>query len=613
MKRIVYGSLSVLTAIGTVFVAAKAEVFNAENKSSQLSEDIADANVSSNTPGLPGTFSNELGLGSRLDNGPNNGLKADLSAGADNLLQPNPLLGSVAGQGGITPTLKSGQQNSNALKSAGAGNAVLGSTAFNRVTSSNLTPSTASPSQIVSSTPVASTTAPALVASAPAIAAQPASAPTADTPTGAVSVTGMPLTVQASEPSFSSAPTLSGRSTLQAQAAPVDVASLPVEPEAIEPDTKPGLEESALDDTSVETGVADDEEITPGATTTLTPSGTLLPAPGTTVPGTVVPAAPALGAPVPETGLDVVPATEPGIESDALKPEGTTPEADAMDPAMPASEGAADFGETEADMAEDPASLEDAPLEDASDADASLDEMPEAEMPETGGFPEGAVEGELLEEESFGEELPVEDDASADEPFEDSTFEETEPSIENDAIPASPEPITPEAAPLPPADGTLTPGTTGTPEAPMPEAPAMPEVPAAPAAPIEPLPLEPLPPAEDEAFPDEAPSLDNGIESDAAPDDLPVSGSSSDRLIGEGFTPFQLSYLAINGGLRDEGIPGGGLLLNAYDAGDISAEDIVAAGASSKRLGTAADDEAEFTKGVDRFLEIFKRDARSTN
>ncbi|MEO0768696.1 MAG: hypothetical protein AAFY72_04570 [Cyanobacteria bacterium J06649_4] len=36
-------------------------------------------------------------------------------------------------------------------------------------------------------------------------------------------------------------------------------------------------------------------------------------------------------------------------------------------------------------------------------------------------------------------------------------------------------------------------------------------------------------------------------------------------------------------------------------------------GALSKRLGTAASDEADYTKGVDRFLKMLKRDARSSN
>jgi len=92
--------------------------------------------------------------------------------------------------------------------------------------------------------------------------------------------------------------------------------------------------------------------------------------------------------------------------------------------------------------------------------------------------------------------------------------------------------------------------------------------------------------------------------------DVPTSGTESfglsDRLIGEGFSPFQLSYLAIGGGL--EGIPGGDKLLAAYDSGDLSAADIVDAGASSNRLGADASDQDDYTAGVERFLNLLSRD-----
>jgi phage FluMu protein gp41 len=83
--------------------------------------------------------------------------------------------------------------------------------------------------------------------------------------------------------------------------------------------------------------------------------------------------------------------------------------------------------------------------------------------------------------------------------------------------------------------------------------------------------------------------------------------------VGEGFTPFQLSYLAISGGLKEEGIPGGDQLISAYKDGEISAEDVVAAGAESNRLGTAASDTEDYAQSVDRFLEILRRDARSSS
>ena len=141
-------------------------------------------------------------------------------------------------------------------------------------------------------------------------------------------------------------------------------------------------------------------------------------------------------------------------------------------------------------------------------------------------------------------------------------------------------------------------------EEPVPPAPGFPSAPIEPApgfpsAPVEPTPLPPL-------------EEDTPLDDSAVPgDEFPIGASSSDRLVGEGFTPFQLSYLAIAGGLKEEGIPGGSVLLSAYDQGDISAADIVDAGALSNRLGTAADDQADYTDGVERFLELLERDARN--
>jgi hypothetical protein len=116
----------------------------------------------------------------------------------------------------------------------------------------------------------------------------------------------------------------------------------------------------------------------------------------------------------------------------------------------------------------------------------------------------------------------------------------------------------------------------------------------------------------DDAPIEDAP-IEDEMEDDAVPSSPSSGMSSGDRLVGEGFTPFQLSYLAVSGGLKEEGIPGGNQLIMAYEAGEISAEDIVEAGASAKRLGTAADDQFEYTQGVERFLTIFQKDARSSS
>lgn len=145
------------------------------------------------------------------------------------------------------------------------------------------------------------------------------------------------------------------------------------------------------------------------------------------------------------------------------------------------------------------------------------------------------------------------------------------------------------------APPAITPIDEAEPMTPLPPIPVNPSV--VPSADPSVEPIEPLPPVGDSV----------------APDEFPVSGSSSDRLVGEGFTPFQLSYLALAGGLEDEGIPGGPQLISAYKQGDVSAEDIVTAGAMSNRLGAAASDQENYTQGVDRFLEIFRKDARSSS
>ena len=118
--------------------------------------------------------------------------------------------------------------------------------------------------------------------------------------------------------------------------------------------------------------------------------------------------------------------------------------------------------------------------------------------------------------------------------------------------------------------------------------------------------VEPLP--SDDDFGSEPLPSDDDFGSEPLPESSVVQGGS---LIGEGFTPFQLSYLAIAGGLDEEGIPGGDRLVSAYDGGELSASDIVEAGDISNRLGEAASDREDFTKDVERFLTLFSRDARN--
>ena len=185
---------------------------------------------------------------------------------------------------------------------------------------------------------------------------------------------------------------------------------------------------------------------------------------------------------------------------------------------------------------------------------------------------------------------------------------------EPDTAPEIDSGLEPDAAPgaIPPADATPFPGTSPGSGTLTPSAPPSSITPGAtPGTPDGSLsPVKPISPMEDDAAPVEPLSP---IEDDAAPLDAPTSGSESfgsgDRLVGGGFSPFQLSYLAIGGGL--EGIPGGEMLLSAYDSGDVSAEDIVSAGAATNRLGTDASNQADYTAGVERFLALLSRDSLS--
>jgi len=213
----------------------------------------------------------------------------------------------------------------------------------------------------------------------------------------------------------------------------------------------------------------------------------------------------------------------------------------------------------------------------------SFDAMP-AEAPSA----EDSLGEDSLLEDSLGEDSLVEEP-----PTDESLGEESPMPLES--APVAPTPLAPTPlAPEPLVPETLTP----TPLSPEPGAP-MPNAPA-----------EALPPIND-GFEGGSPegSFEEGSPGGNSFNEDTSLGSVGDRLIGEGFTPFQLSYLAIGGGLKEAGIPGGNQLLSAYESGDLSAEDVVAAGAMTKRLGTAASDEANYTKGVDKFLRLLSRDA----
>lgn len=66
-------------------------------------------------------------------------------------------------------------------------------------------------------------------------------------------------------------------------------------------------------------------------------------------------------------------------------------------------------------------------------------------------------------------------------------------------------------------------------------------------------------------------------------------------------SPFELTYLAYNGYLEDQGIESYAVLLQNFDYGDTDAEDIVAAGVNSGRLSPLALQDEGYENSV-RFL-----------
>ena len=347
--------------------------------------------------------------------------------------------------------------------------------------------------------------------------------------------------------------------------------------------------------------------------------------PAQTVPATAIPAGTqAQSTPAAKPGR--VQSIPPAAASESLKP--TEGDADLTVPTAPGVVPSAAPGlipgrapetlivpATPTNMApeEDPISEEDsAPAADLAPAEGL---SPEVDLtPEAGSFPAG----DSTPEENVAPEGQVSPPLS---PMpREGTIRQIDPSVT---------PVTPDDSSFPPAGISPTgvpstgfPSEEAAPVRPLPPIPVAPSVeepssmdpsadlsapsmdpsgdPSIEPQPIEPRPRSPLPPTN-------APANDSAV-----PNESPVSGSSSDRLVGEGFTPFQLAYLALAGGLKEEGIPGGTQLVSAYKQGDLSAEDVVAAGATSKRLGTAASDQADYTNSVDRFLTIFRKDARSS-
>ncbi|MEL6903031.1 MAG: hypothetical protein AAFP07_19010 [Cyanobacteria bacterium J06606_4] len=673
MKRIIYSSLSVLTAIGTVFVAAKAEVFNREGKTSQASSSgevvapnslLDEANSLAELPdalGDVGTFENSLPVPADGEGGSLTGLNS--KAFLNDVEKPQKGLakdGSELLSSSVEPS------------KVGPTEATSSASIIPITTSLNGTPQAlpvrsvqarALPAQPVANQaprreavqvaqPVQTRQGPGLVAQVPDTTVPEATVPEATVPESTVPESTIPGTTPGT--------------TL---------------PETT-PTAKPTSEPDVLDETEATAGDPDDPTAAPieatgeapgetpavgsPASPTIVPSGigTPLPTPGFSEPAISPTPVPANGdalveedalteedasvdaideaETVPEAtdmpasdGIDASPEMSPADESvpldaapvgpEGIEDPGITPIAppgdiEGTEEAPVAPEGEieapdaapiAPEGEIEAPGAapitpggiEEPGIAPVAPPGDIEGPDAApvappggmedpgitpvtppgdIDGVEEAPVGPPGDVPGAPIEG--MEEEPEGlDESDIEDNMPA---GEDPPLDAPVPASPPTDIPSD---VPPAGAPIP-GPGAPVPGSPeGMPPGPTDEIPPSP----APSAPV-----EPLPPIEEDAIPGE-----------------PVpgpTGDSGDRLIGEGFTPFQLSYLAFSGGLDEEGIPGGTRLLSAYESGSLSAEDVVEAGAISRKLGTAASDEEDFTKSVDNFLKLMVRDNRTT-
>ncbi|MEL6472182.1 MAG: hypothetical protein AAFQ74_20840 [Cyanobacteria bacterium J06623_4] len=535
MKRIIYSSLSVLTAIGTVFVAAKAEVFNREGNPSQASssgEVVAlDSSLdgANGLAGLPdalgdvGTFESSLPVPADVEGGSLTGLNSKAF-----------LNGADKPQKGLA---KGGSE----LLSSSVGPSKVGPT--DATNSASIIPITTSLNGTPQALPVRS-------------------------------VQARPLPAQ---PVANQAPR---QEAVQVAQPVIPGTTLP----ETAPTAKPTSEPDVPDETEATSGDPDAPTAAPIEATGETP------AVGSPASPTIVPSG--IGTPLPTPGFSEptisptpIPANEDAlVEEDALTEEDAP--VDAIDEAeiapeatdMPASDGI----DASPEMSPTDESV---PLDAAPVGPEGIEEPGIAPVAPPGDIPGAPVEG--MEEAPEGlDESEIEDSMPAGE----------EPPLES-PVPAAPptdipSEVPPAGVPIP-EPGAPVPGPTeGMPPGPTDEIPPSP-------APV--TPVEPLPPIEEDALPGEP-----------VPGPTGDSGDSGDRLISEGFTPFQLSYLAFSGGLGEEGIPGGTRLLSAYESGSLSAEDVVEAGALSKKLGTAASDEEDYTKSVDNFLKLMVRDSRTT-
>jgi hypothetical protein len=77
--------------------------------------------------------------------------------------------------------------------------------------------------------------------------------------------------------------------------------------------------------------------------------------------------------------------------------------------------------------------------------------------------------------------------------------------------------------------------------------------------------------------------------------------------------PFNTAFLAYQGYLKNEGIPSAGALVFAYQAGNLTAKDVVQAAVKDNRLPAEVLNDQDYLSAVDSQLTSFSNDAASSN
>ncbi|MGD1897657.1 MAG: hypothetical protein ACFB16_11980 [Phormidesmis sp.] len=532
MKRIVYGSLSVLTAIGTVFVAANAEVIGGRDTEPKATSETAVTTKSrETTPALPDSLSSSAvtTFGEQT-----------LNVEAADETASSGLFGAAKGSPMLTKGVLSEQPTQLSNQPTGVRSSGLLQQQTSPVQISQVLTSP-TPAVKPSATDTTAATDPAVIPeSAGEALPEPTTevSPSVDEPT----LTGPSFSAPGSRGPIMQLETDTGESVAPASGATP---------------TKPSEEETALEETSLEESALEETSLE-GATGAEMPTDVV--EDDSMMQGDTFPEEETFES-EPPTGFEAETSDEEMSEEETSE-EGVTDDADPF-----VEEGFVEEGmESEG--------IEPELESDGMESDGMESDGMESDGTEPGMEPEKELEGDTdLESDPFTAPSPAPSSPVPSDDFSPETPGTTDPEATPDDF--SPNGVTPVNPSEDELDQTL------------------------PATPLPPSPVTPAPGSTEEPG--------DPIEGDAFDAPAPL-GNESDRLIGEGFTPFQLSYLAIGGGLEEAGIPGGNQLMSAYEDGEISAEDIVAAGAVTKRLGTAASDESEYAKGVDKFLKLFNRD-----